>query len=97
MARPPIRQVNGSPAVEPGQHVLGHCHERLELSVRPIGKQRVSAARCSVNQRALPEPHLRGLAVQAARAATLPVSVRAGRAESLPLPEASSMRPCCAW
>jgi hypothetical protein len=36
-----------------------------------------------------PEPHLRGLAVQAARAATLPVSVRAGRAESLPLPEAS--------
>jgi hypothetical protein len=28
MARPPIRQVNGSPAVEPGQHVLGHCHER---------------------------------------------------------------------
>ena len=37
-----------------------------------------------------PEPHLRGLAVQAARAATLPVSVRAGRAESLPLPEASA-------
>lgn len=36
-----------------------------------------------------PEPHLRGLAVRAARAAALPVSVRAGRAESLPLPEAS--------
>jgi len=71
---PAIRQVKGSPAVEPGQHVLGHCHERLELSARPVVE---------------PEPHLRGLAVQAARAAALPVSVRAGRAESLPLPEAS--------
>jgi SAM-dependent methyltransferase len=66
--------VKGSPAVEPGQHVLGHCHERLELSARPVVE---------------PEPHLRGLAVRAARAAALPVSVRAGRAESLPLPEAS--------
>jgi len=71
---PAIRQVKGSPAVEPGQHVLGHCHERLELSARPVVE---------------PEPHLRGLAVRAARAAALPVSVRAGRAESLPLPEAS--------
>jgi hypothetical protein len=44
-----------------------------------------------------PEPHLRGLAVRAARAATLPVSVRAGAPSRCRYPRRASMRPCCAW
>ena len=37
-----------------------------------------------------PEPHLRGLAVQAAAAADVPVTVVPGTAEALPLPDASA-------
>jgi hypothetical protein len=60
MARPLIRQVNVSPAVEPGQHVLGNSHERLELSVRPVGKQRVSGVRALFGQSARTRPSGRG-------------------------------------
>ncbi|MFD8302858.1 class I SAM-dependent methyltransferase [Streptomyces sp. NPDC059690] len=37
-----------------------------------------------------PEPHLRGLAEQAAASSSVPVDVRAGRAEALPVPDASA-------
>ena len=37
-----------------------------------------------------PEPHLRGLAVRAAAAAAVPVTVVPGTAEALPLPDASA-------